>query len=426
MNRQHFCKGVIEGFYGTPWSHSQRLDLLKKMAHWELNTYIYAPKFDLLHRLKWADKYPNDTLEAFRELVDTGNAHGVDVVFTISPGLSIDADNPTHRDALIEKFRDFTAIGAEHLGLLLDDIPFDRANPMDHVRLMNEVMENVPGAAQWYFCPTAYSGWHFKVWDKAEDYLTHLGRGLDPTVAVFWTGNTVISQTITATDLETPSRLLQRPVTLWDNYTADDYTPAHSFFPGPIQGRDVNLTDNCRGLLLNPAERYHLSLVSIASLGAFCRDPEAYIPENAWAQYLESQFPGQGARLERILGYFYSPAGESPRWHRFIESVENWFRNPAQDDSAIRDELDTTLFILSDDDNLHRFGAFWMELYPHVSTLRGDLDYLRSGMNRAKGGETDIHRLFPLRERRWSTPVVQMVRKLVQDQSQPTNREESP
>ncbi len=60
--------GVIEGFYGTPWRHAQRLNLLNRMAQWNLNTYLYAPKFDLRHRLQWQDPYPRKTLDEFEEL----------------------------------------------------------------------------------------------------------------------------------------------------------------------------------------------------------------------------------------------------------------------------------------------------------------------------------------------------------------------
>ncbi len=43
-------RGVIEGFYGPPWSHQDRLDVLRFMGREGLNTYIYAPKDDPYHR----------------------------------------------------------------------------------------------------------------------------------------------------------------------------------------------------------------------------------------------------------------------------------------------------------------------------------------------------------------------------------------
>src|SRR2546428_9329840 len=45
-----FLAGVIEGFYGQPWSQPERLELFDWMAAWGLNCYLYAPKDDLKQR----------------------------------------------------------------------------------------------------------------------------------------------------------------------------------------------------------------------------------------------------------------------------------------------------------------------------------------------------------------------------------------
>lgn len=50
-------RGVIEGFYGTPWSHQARLDVISFAGRQKMNTYIYSPKDDPLLREKWRDLY---------------------------------------------------------------------------------------------------------------------------------------------------------------------------------------------------------------------------------------------------------------------------------------------------------------------------------------------------------------------------------
>src|SRR5262245_29173716 len=47
--------GVVEGFYGKPWTHGERTELFEWMAEWGLNTYLYAPKDDLKHRAIWRE-----------------------------------------------------------------------------------------------------------------------------------------------------------------------------------------------------------------------------------------------------------------------------------------------------------------------------------------------------------------------------------
>ena len=51
-------RGVIEGFYGPPYTFDQRRDLFRFLAEADLNTYVYAPKLDPYHRDRWREPYP--------------------------------------------------------------------------------------------------------------------------------------------------------------------------------------------------------------------------------------------------------------------------------------------------------------------------------------------------------------------------------
>jgi hypothetical protein len=60
-----FLCGVIEGFYGRPWSKNQRLELLDHMSSWKgLNTFIYSPKDDKKHRAHWRALYDRDEVRS--------------------------------------------------------------------------------------------------------------------------------------------------------------------------------------------------------------------------------------------------------------------------------------------------------------------------------------------------------------------------
>ena len=50
-------RGVIEGFYGHPWSHEQRLRLIDFLAARGMNTFVYSPKDDPLVRRDWRLPY---------------------------------------------------------------------------------------------------------------------------------------------------------------------------------------------------------------------------------------------------------------------------------------------------------------------------------------------------------------------------------
>ena len=51
-------RGVIEGFYGPPWSHENRLHLLRHMPTWNMNLYICSARNDPYHRFHWDVPYP--------------------------------------------------------------------------------------------------------------------------------------------------------------------------------------------------------------------------------------------------------------------------------------------------------------------------------------------------------------------------------
>ena len=64
-----YYSGVVEGFYGLPWTTSERRKLIDQyMEFGDLNTYIYAPKYDLKHRIKWRELYSPDEIKSIGEI----------------------------------------------------------------------------------------------------------------------------------------------------------------------------------------------------------------------------------------------------------------------------------------------------------------------------------------------------------------------
>ncbi len=57
MQEDGFLSGVIEGFYGHPWTQDQRKDLFQQSQGFGFNAYVYAPKDDKKHREGWREPY---------------------------------------------------------------------------------------------------------------------------------------------------------------------------------------------------------------------------------------------------------------------------------------------------------------------------------------------------------------------------------
>ena len=84
-----FIYGVIEGFYGRPWSVKQRQQLFAWMQDWGMNSYLYAPKDDLKHRAKWPELYDADEMAAMKTLIADCNARKLSFAYAIAPGLDM-------------------------------------------------------------------------------------------------------------------------------------------------------------------------------------------------------------------------------------------------------------------------------------------------------------------------------------------------
>ena len=122
MPRPVPLRGVIEGFYGPPWSPAARLALLDFVAERGMNAYVYAPKSDPKHRQRWRDAYDADESARFAELARHTGRLGMRFGFALSPGLDIDYRDERDRVVLFEKLAPLLDAGVEWVVLALDDI----------------------------------------------------------------------------------------------------------------------------------------------------------------------------------------------------------------------------------------------------------------------------------------------------------------
>ena len=117
-------RGVIEGFYGTPWSHDARLDQLDFYGEHKMNIYVYSPKDDAYLREKWRDPYPAEQLAQIKELVDRAHERHVEFTYALSPGLSVCYSSDADLKALTAKFQTLWDIGVRTFAVPLDDISY--------------------------------------------------------------------------------------------------------------------------------------------------------------------------------------------------------------------------------------------------------------------------------------------------------------
>ena len=274
--RSFAVRGVVEGFYGAPWSHDDRLDVISFLAERGMNAYVYAPKDDAKHRAKWRVPYKRKKQGRFADLARHSNANGVRFGFAISPGLDIDYDAAADRAALLGKLTPLRDAGVTWFLLLVDDIPMQPGLGARHAELGTWLAEEL-GEADLTLCPTEYVG------TRPSPYLADLSDGLPSEVDLMWTGPTVCSPTITADDARSWTNALgDRGVLVWDNYPVNDALMTNSLHLGAYAGRDAALADHVRGVLCNPMTQAHASKIALATAMDFLLAPDDYEPERSW------------------------------------------------------------------------------------------------------------------------------------------------
>jgi hyaluronoglucosaminidase len=277
--------GVIEGFYGEPWSHEERIDLIRFCAQHGLNTWVHAPKDDAYHRKLWREPYPDAELERLGELVAEAGRVGVEFAYAIAPGLDLCYSKELEFDALIAKCEQVRSIGVNTFQLLWDDIEHTMNCPEDEALYGHE--ERPSAAAQAPFsnrfarewrqpgplviCPMGYAG----TGDSA--YRKILGPRLDPEIVCYWTGPEVVSWGITREALDLAVyRYRDHEVLIWDNYPVNDFDPARLFL-APFLGRDPRIADGkCAGLIANAMVQAVPSKLALATVADWCSDPHSY------------------------------------------------------------------------------------------------------------------------------------------------------
>jgi len=306
--------GVIEGFYGPPWSHQDRLDVLRFMGQVGLTTYYYAPKDDPYHRERWRESYPQDELAQLRELVAVAEESGVGFVYAISPGGSMVYSSRSDYAELLEKLDAIAGLGVTRFALFLDDVPPTLEHSADrmafgtladaHASLINRLYHDLgTRGATLAVTPTTYTN----AWGDRE-YLERLGELAASDVPFFWTGIDVASPEITTSQAREWSALIGRPPLIWDNYPVNDYARWRPFL-GPLVGRERRLGLGALGILSNPMNEAHASMIPLATLAAYTRDPAGYDPEAALEQALNTLYGPQGAMLLRPFVELYGDYG---------------------------------------------------------------------------------------------------------------------
>lgn len=359
--------GMIESFYGPPYSFEARLDLVRFLERAGLNAYLYAPKNDPYHRDRWREPYPPGWMAHFEELARVGRELGVRFVFALSPGARFDPDGGDF-DAVEDKLGAMLDAGVRDFCILFDDLdPQSRAADPDlQVQIVNASYAFLRGRdpdSRLYFISHYYAGSAQEIRDDSAPFNTSFDipssaaysayAAIPPEIPILWTGRRVFASTLTVADVADFQSLAARPLLIWDNYPVNDILLSRELFLAPYREREAGITKAADGVLLNTMLQPEASKIALWTAGRFFAEGAAYDPDAALDEALEVVAGSQsGARVLSLLADQFRShpfIGNEPESTALTARAEAFFRTrSAADEQALRTLLQS--FVTIEDD----------------------------------------------------------------------------
>ncbi|WPQ66440.1 beta-N-acetylglucosaminidase domain-containing protein [Chitinophaga sancti] len=312
-------RGTIEGFYGKPWSMTDREKHLDFLATVKANTYVYSPKDDPYARDRWRDAYPAATLAELGKLVAVARKNHVNFVYAISPGPTVCFSDSSDLHQLERKFSALRSIGVHSFYVALDDIEYTKWNcDLDKTtfgpsgpeaagiaqsRLLNALQANLrkidPTAPPLIMVPTEYYD------AKESPYKAALRKNLDSQVVVQWTGTDVVPPAISIGDARAATKAFGRKTLLWDNYPVNDYGESTGrLLLAPYVRREAGLSTELAGILSNPMNQEAPSRVAVTGVAAFAWNDKGYDAERTWLAAARELAGGDEQATAALLTFF--------------------------------------------------------------------------------------------------------------------------
>ena len=241
-------RGVVEGFYGEPWSHETRLSLIDLYGRYKMNYYIYGPKDDPYHSSPyWREAYPEAEAEEIKELVEACKRNRVHFVWAVHPGKDIKWEESDIQN-LIRKFDAMYQLGVRAFAVHFDDISGAGTNPYYQTELMNILNDDFGsgshadvvtvlnrlteefikpmGCDPITYCPQGYN----KAWSQWDSTRTELDtlKGLDDDIILYWTGDDV-NTPITQSTVDYVAGKTGQPICFWLNYPVNEHAKSGMF-----------------------------------------------------------------------------------------------------------------------------------------------------------------------------------------------------
>ena len=304
-------RGLVEGFYGRPWSWEGRRKVMDFLGHYNLNTYIYGPKDDPYHHAQWREPYPEDMAKEFKALLATARDNNVNFFWAVHLGDAFTDHSPEAMEkeyaALFAKLGAMYDIGFRSFAAFFDD--FGKNGADIHATICNRIKDFLDAkgdCSDLIVCPHEYVG------DGANDYIRTLGANLKRGIQLMWTGPNICTdiplfytKAVTANGRRAPF--------VWWNWPVNDFNRGKL-----IMGRAYGVDPYpFAGFVTNPMENLEASKPALFSVADFAWNMKGFDSKRAWNDAFLELYPSCPAAMRCFADHNSDSAG-GPR------SEESW------------------------------------------------------------------------------------------------------
>ena len=358
-------RGLVEGYYGYPYSVSVKKDLMRYMMRYKMNTYMYGAKSDPYHSQLWRDAYPATisaeqekngwlTQDMVSEIAEVSRLTKVNFIWAIHPGNEFLGSSTVVSDVM-SKFEKMHALGVRHFGVFVDDvsIPSSDADMKLNAQRLTELQRaiekkwNYAGAAAadtvrpLHFVPQIYCNSFASSVDQRQRFMKAL-QAVPDYITVYSTGQGVWS--VPNNDhTQTIMSEFGRPMGWWWNYPCNDNADGQiylqdmysNFYDLPSVDGGARMPENlksCQGIVANPMQQGEVSKTSLFSIADYSWNNSEFDNKESWNASINSLFADKDMReAYKYLTYYLrwnEPDGLNTTIETYKESLQNGTPKP--------------------------------------------------------------------------------------------------
>lgn len=307
-------RGLVEGYYGYPYTVAVKKDLMRFMMRMKMNTYMYGAKSDVYHSADWEKPYPTRisaeqrkngllTQDDIKDIAATSAATKVNFIWAIHPGNDF-VKHPTVVRRIMSKFDNMYKLGVRQFAVFVDDVGVPdseqecqtNADRLTAVQKAIDKKWNTEGATPesrvkpLHFVPQVYTlSW---VSEPRRKRFYKALQSCPDKITIYITGAGVWSVPNSG-DLAVTKRELGRNVAWWWNYpcndNADEQVYPSDMYTNFMEMRSVDThatmpkaLENGLGIVSNPMQQGEVSKTALFSVADYAWNNDAFDNKKSW------------------------------------------------------------------------------------------------------------------------------------------------